>query len=1000
MGHRRDILCAVMVLTILVFGTVFEENILPSVGAPSTTLEIKAVAIDGNDTFNYTVNGPTSYNPNISTTESGIFTGEVAVYHTFDTTEIDQSSTLQNLYVNSGTFGHNADAHGLSNRFHSSIGSDDGIIGDSIFVENSQNQDIILGNWINLDQWNFLVDEKTQKYSINFWIRGDFNSLGVGDGAPILSAMSMQSPQDATEFGFDLWVNEFRQPSVRIWNNGNPIISFQGSNLQDNNWQMVTLIIDKKQGINTATIWVNATNPVSTNSSSTFQPMTGSYIDQPLLIGDSNAPSNRIDYNATTVDFSIDDLCIIKDYEFTQADVEALYFDGEGSRCADITGLGTSTTDIPVLSYFDELNGINSINLPQQISSDFVIGNIIDIPTDATVTKLKLYFEVSDVTSGTLQAVILSNITQGVSMVGDEIIEAVSDSIDFSDPQFQASNFFVTFNFTGTDVDFSNGDVLVGIKGTSIGGGSALALNAFNGNVGSGGESLCIDLTNSTSSYSNCNDNYTPQNFFARNLMYEANIEGNGTTNGAGISNREIEGVNFANNGSFGTDNPNPVDPGTYSIQETIPAGWNLTDASCNDVSSSFSVDTISDISINSGDNIECTFENEFVGSSDADGDGIFDGVDTLPNTVSDDFSDIALGGTSLGTITTRGNQTLTITEEPNPDGVRITADISGGLLPAVVSACGGISIITLSPGDNIIVTCGSVTINVINGPVDIIFMGSGGTQATTSLTTGNSLTFDQDTFSFSVPSTNVDPVVVIVEGEQIILSPGQAVSVLLSNKDSFIKQGELNTNEGANTMMRVRDNGNNRALVLFDQNEILAATQERTLSSATLRLYIEENGNNWGLNGRTINVHRLLADWTEGNGFNDKPESMSLSQFNDLKTRGDGLGVTWNCATDTEINNQQTNCSPQWNGASFNLTPTDTITIFKDNPPTGTVKTIGWIEFDVTSDLQTFLSNTEQNYGWIVKKTEEGDAGLVEFTSDESATNMPELVLVFAEQS
>jgi len=1657
-GHRRDILCTVIVLTILVFGTVFEENILPSVGAQSTTLEIKAVAIDGNDTFNYTVNGPTSYNPNISTTESGIFTGEVAVYHTFDTTEIDQSSTLQNLYVNSGTFGHNADAHGLSNRFHSSIGSDDGIIGDSIFVENSQNQDIILGNWINLDQWNFLVDEKTQKYSINFWIRGDFNSLGVGDGAPILSAMSMQSPQDATEFGFDLWVNEFRQPSVRIWNNGNPIISFQGSNLQDNNWQMVTLIIDKKQGINTATIWVNATNPVSTNSSSTFQPMTGSYIDQPLLIGDSNAPSNRIDYNATTVDFSIDDLCIIKDYEFTQADVEALYFDGEGSRCADITGLGTSTTDIPVLSYFDELNGINSINLPQQISSDFVIGNIIDIPTDATVTKLKLYFEGSDVTSGTLQAVILSNITQGVSMVGDEIIEAVSDSIDFSDPQFQASNFFVTFNFTGTDVDFSNGDVLVGIKGTSIGGGSALALNAFNGNVGSGGESLCIDLTNSTSSYSNCNDNYTPQNFFARNLMYEANIEGNGTTNGAGISNREIEGVNFANNGSFGTDNPNPVDPGTYSIQETIPAGWNLTDASCNDVSSSFSVDTISDISINSGDNIECTFENEFVGSSDADGDGIFDGVDTLPNTVSDDFSDIALGGTSLGTITTRGNQTLTITdepnpdgvriaadvsggllpavvnvcgeisiiplssgdevvvtcgsvtidvingpvdvafissggtqattslsagnsitfdqdtfsfsapstntqtiiidfqgtsiilepdstisfgllkitklttsgddtfdftvtgptsynpnintdsggdpptgeivilneiqhmetnnalnldfteefgvdslvgqevtfsgqvptkirinnmrlsdftnndatlqfriysnytlgvtefqdlvleassdilfanatdyeaggnsvspqfnftsapsltgtfavslvatnpnwfqgaetqefevyedgslipgdcfsieditnpssvitrasngegnidcedfpfkvfvqtttnprilwddyrenyghgiefdvifgttgagdhyivgnrvnltassilnitipalqcvastdgtlvakiwdrptvgstiiptvhatsdtwgvianansdcstgglgpnnvfditfnftaapeltgeyfigietddfndftifdifygnsiayplvpydpivfmgynatdgwveeiltknddeildlrmsviqnqggasgggmgidgpslvdpgtysiqetipagwtltsatcndgsssfsvdsvsgividsgdniectfenefgassdtdgdgifddvdtlpntvsddfsdialggtslgtittrgnqtltitEEPNPDGVRITADISGGLLPAVVSACGGISIITLSPGDNIIVTCGSVTINVINGPVDIIFMGSGGTQATTSLTTGNSLTFDQDTFSFSVPSTNVDPVVVIVEGEQIILSPGQAVSVLLSNKDSFIKQGELNTNEGANTMMRVRDNGNNRALVSFDQNEILAATQERTLSSATLRLYIEENGNNWGLNGRTINVHRLLADWTEGNGFNDKPESMSLSQFNDLKTRGDGLGVTWNCATDTEINNQQTNCSPQWNGASFNLTPTDTITIFKDNPPTGTVKTIGWIEFDVTSDLQTFLSNTEQNYGWIVKKTEEGDAGLVEFTSDESATNMPELVLVFAEQS
>jgi hypothetical protein len=184
--------------------------------------------------------------------------------------------------------------------------------------------------------------------------------------------------------------------------------------------------------------------------------------------------------------------------------------------------------------------------------------------------------------------------------------------------------------------------------------------------------------------------------------------------------------------------------------------------------------------------------------------------------------------------------------------------------------------------------------------------------------------------------------------------------------------------------------------LVSFDQNEILAVAQGKTLLSATLRLYIEENGNNWGSNGRTIDVHRLLADWDEGNGFNDKPASMTLSQFNDLKTRGDGLGVTWKCATDTEINNQQTNCSEAWNGAAFDLTPTDTKTIFKDNPPTHTVKTVGWIEFDVTSDVQEYLTNTEQNYGWVVKKTDEGATGLVEFTSDEASANKPELVLVF----
>jgi hypothetical protein len=183
--------------------------------------------------------------------------------------------------------------------------------------------------------------------------------------------------------------------------------------------------------------------------------------------------------------------------------------------------------------------------------------------------------------------------------------------------------------------------------------------------------------------------------------------------------------------------------------------------------------------------------------------------------------------------------------------------------------------------------------------------------------------------------------------------------------------------------------------MVSFNQDEILDAAQGRTLQSATLRLYIEHNGNNWGPNGRTIDLHRLLDDWIEGNGFNDKPTSMSTSQFNDLKTRGTGLGVTWKCATDNEINNQQTDCSTQWDGSTFYQLPTDTITIFKNNPPTGTVKTVGWIEFDVTSDLETFLT-TGQNYGWIVKKTEEGATGLVEFTTGEAASKMPEMILVF----
>jgi len=48
-------------------------------------------------------------------------------------------------------------------------------------------------------------------------------------------------------------------------------------------------------------------------------------------------------------------------------------------------------------------------------------------------------------------------------------------------------------------------------------------------------------------------------------------------------------------------------------------------------------------------------------------------------------------GGTTFGEIITPGDQILTIVDEPNPDGIRIIADSSGGPTPAQISVCGGI---------------------------------------------------------------------------------------------------------------------------------------------------------------------------------------------------------------------------------------------------------------------------------------------------------------------
>ena len=91
-----------------------------------------------------------------------------------------------------------------------------------------------------------------------------------------------------------------------------------------------------------------------------------------------------------------------------------------------------------------------------------------------------------------------------------------------------------------------------------------------------------------------------------------------------------------------------------------------------------------------------------------SDNDGIADEVDTQPNIFSDDFSDVSLGGVTTGTIITRGDQILTVEDDQNQaNGVRVTAGALGGSLPAEISTCGGISTTFLTPGVQVIITCG-----------------------------------------------------------------------------------------------------------------------------------------------------------------------------------------------------------------------------------------------------------------------------------------------------
>jgi hypothetical protein len=164
---------------------------------------------------------------------------------------------------------------------------------------------------------------------------------------------------------------------------------------------------------------------------------------------------------------------------------------------------------------------------------------------------------------------------------------------------------------------------------------------------------------------------------------------------------------------------------------------------------------------------------------------------------------------------------------------------------------------------------------------------------------------------------------------------------------------------------LQVQSSGTNRVLVQFDRQAMLATVGSGTLQTAKLRLYVMSNANNWGSSGRAVNVHRMTQTWTE-------------------------QGTTWNCPNDINPFNTQSDCTPGWNMSNSSQWPfaaAATHSIVQQNNQTG------WVEWNVTSDVAQILSNSVPNYGWLIRKDNEGQAGQVEYGSRESLYK-PELSL------
>lgn len=198
--------------------------------------------------------------------------------------------------------------------------------------------------------------------------------------------------------------------------------------------------------------------------------------------------------------------------------------------------------------------------------------------------------------------------------------------------------------------------------------------------------------------------------------------------------------------------------------------------------------------------------------------------------------------------------------------------------------------------------------------------------------------------------------------------------STLFAEKDSFIREGLKDTNEGSNKILRVMGSGptNNRSLVTFSQDDIEAVLDGKNLESATIKLFVVSNDGNWN-SGQYVNLHKMTADWNEGKGSN-----APINNVGQLE-----MGASWSCSTDVE------NCS-DWNGGHFVQTPTDSVFISNH------VREGYWIKFDVTEDVRGFLSGSP-NYGWIIMKSDEDSSGRINFASRESNSNIPEMVMVLS---
>lgn len=197
---------------------------------------------------------------------------------------------------------------------------------------------------------------------------------------------------------------------------------------------------------------------------------------------------------------------------------------------------------------------------------------------------------------------------------------------------------------------------------------------------------------------------------------------------------------------------------------------------------------------------------------------------------------------------------------------------------------------------------------------------------------------------------------VALLTGEALAIQPAETPV----QKDSMLRVGDKNTNEGASPILAVSGSGNTRVVLDFGSKVAFPVI------AAVLYLDVVDNAGTWGAAGKFISVHPLNELFTEGNG-----KAYGLPKADE--SRGSGAGVTWNCPTDTNIANSAANCDDGWPGGDFGAV-IDSVLITDD--------TSGTIAFDVTSWYNSLPGAGKLLL--LIKKDNDGAPGRIDFESKE----------------